>query len=45
MDVDKEITVDRDDFCNPQIIRLISLLSAHAYEQSEKFDAISWAAE
>jgi hypothetical protein len=34
--VDKHIMHDHDDFWNPQIVRLISLLFEDAYEQSER---------
>jgi hypothetical protein len=34
--VDKRIMVDHDDFWNPEIVRLIGILFADAYEQSQK---------
>jgi hypothetical protein len=34
--VDKNIMYDHDDFWNPEIVRLISLLFEDAYVQSER---------
>jgi len=34
--VDKNIMVDHDDFWNPEIVRLIGILFADAYEQRQQ---------
>jgi hypothetical protein len=42
--VDKKVMYDHDDFWNPQVVRLISLLFADAYDQTERLHR-RWAPE